>query len=182
MEYKHIADIELDKAFNEVEDIRFEELTHDNYDLACQIDRSDVSEAFVDSISTIMENTDYGVEHGCLGHTFLVSSGGAYIGVILLGEAITWETDPPQVKREPFYRLMGFFIDKNWRKQGLGGRIIEESIIKVYQDFGERPIVLGCHKDNLGAARFYEKHGFIRSEYSEGNDIYYLRCNQKLKQ
>ncbi len=35
MGYKHIADIELDKAFNEVEDIRFEELTHDNYDLAC---------------------------------------------------------------------------------------------------------------------------------------------------
>ena len=154
---------------------QFEELTHQNYADASSIDRDDIPEAYVDSISTLMELTDYGVEHHCIGHTFLVRLDGRCIGTILLGEAIPWETDPPQVRQQPFYRLMGFVIDKGCRSRGYGGFILEETIRRLYLEFGERPIVLGCHQDNRQAARFYERHGFVKTEYREHDDCYYLR-------
>ena len=156
-------------------DLTFEELTHGNFADACRIQREDVPLSFVDSAATVLELTDYGVEHGCIGHTFLIRLKGRPVGLILLGEAIPWETDPPQVKREPFYRLMGFVIDSGYRGRGLGGEALEKAVDLVYRDFGKRPIVLGCHKNNLPAAAFYEKHGFEKTHYTEGDDVYYLR-------
>ncbi len=155
--------------------IEFEELTHSNYKYACEIERDDIPEEFVDTASTLMEITDYGITHHCIGHTFLVRVDGKYIGLLLLGEAIPWETDPEEMRKEPFYRLMGFVIDKEYRCKGLGGEILEKAITRVYDDFGKRSIALGCHKDNVRAARFYEKHGFVKTNVFEGNDEYYLR-------
>ena len=155
--------------------IELEELTHKNIALAGGIDRSDISEKFVDNVNTIMEYTDYGIEHGCIGHTFMIKGNGVPVGLILLGEAIDWKTDPPEMKSEPFYRLMGFVIDKKYRGKGIGGKALEMTIAEVYREFGVRPIALGCHKENESAAKFYVKHGFKKTEYMEQNDIYYLR-------
>ncbi len=151
-----------------------EELTHYNFDLARGIKRDDIPEEYVDNASTIMELTDYGTAHHCIGHTFLIKLNGCPVGIILLGEAIPWETDPPQVKQEAFYRLMGFVIDKEYRGKGIGGEALKKSIACVYHEFGKRPIVLGCHRNNWRAAAFYERHGFVKTEYKEGKDIYYL--------
>ena len=156
-------------------DFELEELTHENYEQVRKIDREDVPENFVNTVDTIMELTDYGVEHGCAGHTFAVKAGDEYIGMILLGEAIPWRTDPPQMKEEPFYRLMGFVLDKRYRGLGIGGQVLERAIEAVYRDFGVRPIALGCHRDNVSAAAFYRKHGFRKTEYLETDDFYYLR-------
>ena len=155
--------------------IEFEELTHQNFLMACQINRDDIPEKFCDTVATLMNITDYGVENGCIGHTFVVKLNEKPIGLILLGEAIPWETDPPEMKTEPFYRLMGFVIDKEYRGCGLGGEILEKVIELVYKEFGKRSIALGCHKDNEKAERFYLRHGFKKTNVMEGNDYYYLR-------
>ncbi len=34
---------------------------------------------------------------------------------------------------------------------------------------------MGVHKDNIDAARFYERHGFVKTEAMEGNDYYFFR-------
>ncbi len=156
-------------------DITFEELTHGNFPYAQKIKRDDIPETWVDNAETIMEITDYGVAHNCLGHTYLVKLGQTYIGLLLLGEAIPWDTDPAEMGKEPFYRLMGFVIDRDFRGKGLGGIILEKAIDRVSCDFGNRSIALGCHKDNVGAARFYERHGFKRTGVFEGADEYFLR-------
>lgn len=156
-------------------DIKFEELTHDNLDAVRMIDRSDICNSFADDADTIMEITDYGVEHGCIGHTFAVRNESRYIGLILIGEALEWETDPPVMRSEPFYRIMGFVVGREYRRKGIGGEILEKAIQKIYDEFGRRSIALGCHKDNKQAARFYERHNFIKTGYREGNDEYYLR-------
>ena len=156
-------------------EITFEQLTQENYDAACAIDREDIPESFVDTASTIMEINEYGLEHNLIGHTYLIRCDGKCVGLILLGEAIPWGTDPPQVKEEPFYRLMGFVIDKKVRGRGIGALALEGTIERVYEDFGVRPIVLGCHRENARAAAFYEKHGFKKTDYMECNDCYYLR-------
>ena len=63
--------------------IEFEELTHQNFLDACQIDRDDIPEDFVDTASTIMNITDYGLNHHCIGHTFVVKYNEKPIGLIL---------------------------------------------------------------------------------------------------
>lgn len=155
--------------------LEYEQLTRDIFDEVSMIDRDDIPVSFVDTVDTIMDLTDYGFTHGCIGHTYAVKMNGRYISVILLGEALHWETDPPEMSEQPFYRLMGFVVDKKYRSRGFGSQILEDTIRKVYNDFGIRPIALGCHKDNAAAARFYIRHGFKQTAYRESDDIYYIR-------
>ena len=155
--------------------ITLEQLTQDNYKHAIEINRDDISEDWVDTAATIMEINEYGLKHHLLGHTFLARLEEKYIGLILIGEAIPWDTDPVEMKDTSFYRIMGFVVDKYYRQKGLGGKILEMAIEQVYKDFGKRSIALGVHRDNINAGRFYEKHGFRRTGVFEGNDEYYLR-------
>lgn len=159
----------------EPQKISLELFTEENLCAARAIHREDVSEDFVDSADTIWELTRYGLEHGCIGHTYAVKYGEDLIGLLLLGEALEWETDPEEMRGVPFYRLMGFVIDSRFRRQGIGGYVLEQAISSVYREFGVRPIALGVHRDNFSAARFYEKHGFRKTEAMEGNDFYFLR-------
>ena len=155
--------------------IKLKPLTEANLDAVCAIHREDIPVSWVDDADTLWELTQYGLEHNCIGHTYAVKYGDANIGVILLGEAILWETDPEEMKKEPFYRLMGFIIDNRYRGQGIGSKVLEMVIDTIYGEYGVRPIALGVHKDNHGAARFYERHGFNRTDAMEGNDVYYIR-------
>ena len=155
--------------------ITLEPLTEENLDEARGIQREDISEEFADSIDALWELTQYGLEHGCIGRTFLVRYMGKCAGVLLLGEAIPWEADPPEMRGVPFYRLMCFVMGREYRGMGIGSAALEAAVREVYRDFGPRPIALGVHKDNLGAERFYIRHGFQKTAYMEGNDYYFLR-------
>ena len=161
------------------QDIRLEPLTDGNISEVRAIQRDDVSEDFVDAADAIMELTRYGEEHNCLGHTYVIRYKEICVGVILLGEAIPWETDPEEMKQTPFYRLMGFVIDNRYRSLGIGGYVLEKVIDDCCIEFGVRPIALGCHKDNHMAADFYTRHGFRKTDVMEGNDYYYLRYPHK---
>lgn len=158
-----------------LQEISLELLSEQNIGAVRAIHREDVCEAFVDNADTIMEITQYGLTHHCIGHTYAVKYGDDYVGLILLGEAIEWETDPEEMKGVPFYRLMGFVIDKRYRSHGIGGYVLETVIDIIYREFGVRPIALGVHRDNHAAAKFYRKHGFVKTDVMEGNDYYYLR-------
>lgn len=81
--------------------------------------------------------------------------------------------------REPFYRLMGFVIDKRYRGKGIGGIVLETVIQEIYQEFGVRPIALGIHEENKSAVVFYERHGFRATNAMEGADRYYLRYPER---
>ena len=150
-------------------------LSEQNIDAVRAIHREDISEAWVDTVDTLMELTQYGLDHNCIGHTYAVKYEDIYIGVILLGEAIPWETDPEEMDEVPFYRLMGFVIDNRYRSRGIGSYVLELVIKTIYKEYGARPIALGVHRDNLSAGRFYEKHGFQKTDAMEGNDYYYLK-------
>ena len=155
--------------------ITLELLTEANINAVRAIHREDIPVSWVDNVDTLWELTQYGLEYNCMGHTYAVRYDGAYIGVILLGEAIPWETDPAEMKHEPFYRLMGFVIDNRYRSQGIGSKVLEKAIDAIYEEYGVRPIALGVHKDNNAAVRFYERHGFVPVDAVEGNDRYYIR-------
>lgn len=158
--------------------INLDLLTEENINAVRAIRREDIPETWVDNADTLWELTQYGLEHNCIGHTYAIKNDDSYIGVILLGEAIFWETDPEEMKREPFYRLMGFVIDNRYRNQGIGSKVLNLVIDAIYKEYGVRPIALGVHKDNHGAARFYMSHGFTPVDAIEGNDRYYIRYPQ----
>ncbi|WP_025724741.1 GNAT family N-acetyltransferase [Acholeplasma granularum] len=139
------------------------------------LERSDVSENFVDSLDSIKEFTDYSLENNLKGHTFIIKYKSDLVGVLLIVEGIHWETDPKQLYNIPFYRIMDFIINKNYRGYGIGSYVLEEVISRVYNEFGERPVVLGVHKDNIEAEKFYLKHKFIKTEYMDGDDYYFIR-------
>ena len=155
--------------------ITLEPLTEDNLAEARAIRRAGVPEDFVDTVDELMELTRYGLEHRCAGRTYVVRCEGACAGVILLGEAIPWDTDPEVMRGRPFYRLMGFMIDRRYRGQGLGAWALEEAVRRVYGEFGPRPIALGCHRDNGGGQRFWLSRGFSKTDAMEGEDFYYIR-------
>ena len=162
-----------------LEEITFELLSLSNIAQVRRLQRDDIREVFVDTVDTIMELTQYGLDHNCKGHTYAIKYGKEYIGLILLGEAFEWDTDPEEMKGVPFYRLMGFVIDKRYRNRGIGGYVLEKTIKLIYDEFGVRPIALGVHKDNLSAERFYLNHGFRKTDIIEGADYYYLRYPEK---
>lgn len=159
--------------------ISLELLTKENLPQIKKIDRSDIPESWVDTADTLFALTSYGLDHNCMGHTYAIRYENTYIGVILLGEAIPWETDPEEMNREPFYRLMGFVIDKRYRGKGIGGIVLETAIQEIYQEFGVRPIALGIHEENKSAVAFYERHGFRATNAMEGTDRYYLRYPER---
>ena len=157
-------------------DIVFEDLNFDNCEEAYKIDRSDIPEDFVDGVPTLIETLRFGYEHELIGHSFLIRDGNRPIGTILLGQGLYCEgEDPPETADIPFYRLVFFVLDKNCRGKGLGTRILAETSARVFRDFGERPIVLGVHKDNTAAMRFYERCGFTKTPYIAGNDLVFTR-------
>ena len=158
-------------------EITLEQLTHGNYSHALEINRDDIPEAWVDNAAYLMDLTDYGEEHHLIGHTYLARLGTRYIGINLIGEAIPWNTDPGEMKGRPFYRIMGFVVDRNYRSRGIGGEILEKAVRQVYDEFGPRPLALGVHRENPRAGEFYIRHGFRPTGVYEGNDEYYLRLN-----
>lgn len=155
--------------------IRLEEINDVRRTDVLHIDRSDISEDWVDSIPHILDLTQYGMEHGCIGHTYAILTDDRCIGIILMGEGIPWSCDPLEVAGVDFYRIMGFIVDKAWRGQGIGSQVLEMVIARIYAEFGPRPIVLGVQVENSGAARFYERHGFTPTNAMDEDDRLYIR-------
>lgn len=159
-------------------EITLEQLTHENFADALTVDREDIPEAWADTAKTLMKTTDYGKEHHLIGHTYLARLSKKPVGLIMIGEALPWPTDPEEMRGKPFYRVTGFAVDRAFRRRGVGGEILERAIGQVYAEFGRRPLALGIHKENTRAVPFYERHGFRRTGVYEGNDEYYLRLTE----
>ena len=155
--------------------IELEILDRTNYDIARKINRDDIPEAYVGDVEELVETMEYGAEHHLKGYGFLIKVYGEYVGYLMIGEALPWPTDPPEMKVKDYYRLMFFVVDKEYRSREIGGKAMEMAIEKTCRQFGKRSVVLGCHKDNAGAEEFYLKYGFRKTTYMEGNDHYMLR-------
>lgn len=56
-----------------------------------------------------------------------------------------------------------FMIARPERNRGLGKIMIEEAITRA----GDTPLTLKVHKDNHGAIRFYQRHGFVKTNENE---------------
>lgn len=174
-QYEQIIDVAADISNAPQNLIRLEPITAPDSPDVMHIDRSDISEDWVDSIQDIMELHRYGLEHHCIGHTYAIYAADTCIGMLLIGEGIPWACDPPELTGIPFYRIMGFIVDRRYRGHGVGSQALEMAIDAVFKEFGPRPISLGVQEDNHRAMRFYEAHGFVRNDARDEDDVYFLR-------
>lgn len=158
--------------------IRLEYISEQNRRDVLGIRRDDVSDDIVDSLQAILDLTQYGAEHGYIGHTYAIYWDRICVGVILMGEGIPWDCDPPELTGTPFYRIMGFILDKEYRNRGIGGQVLEMVIQRIFDEFGPRPILLGVQEENHGAARFYARHGFTATPVMDEDDVFYIRYPQ----
>ncbi len=70
--------------------------------------------------------------------------------------------------------LFGIVVKANWRRKGVGQRLLTESCLAI-REAGIRTVSLTVHPSNVGAVRLYEKLGFQRTvfreaEYGPGED------------
>jgi ribosomal protein S18 acetylase RimI-like enzyme len=86
---------------------------------------------------------------------WLVEAEGAAIGYAQAGPC---ELPHPQVTAA-CGELKRFYFLKAWQSRGLGRRLFEETIAWLQAD-GPRDIWIGVWSGNLGAQRFYARHGF----------------------
>ena len=131
--------------------------------LVKEIDRDDVPEAFVDTIDTIMSLTDDGVMHGCAGHSFALNADCIYICLLLIGEALPWASDPEEMRREPFYRLKGFVIDRHWRRDAVSAESCRNRQLQLYT---VNSVSVRLHSDAIRIISI--QRGYIGSMVSEG--------------
>lgn len=99
------------------------------------------------------------LENPSLGEIKLILSDGALAGYI----AICFGYSIEFAGRDAF--IDEFFVTEELRGQGIGGRIIQQ----VWDDLARHGVValhLEVDNENLGAQRFYGRHGFeARSKY-----------------
>lgn len=155
--------------------VTLEVLNDQNREVLLHLNRDDISLKFVEDVAETLEQAEYGDAHKLRGHCYAVKCGGTYAGVILIGEGLAWECDPPEIKGTFFYRIMGFVLDKRYRGLGIGSAAMEQAIRNVYEEYGRAPIVIECHEENRRAIRFYEKHGFVNTNVRENEDFYLIR-------
>ncbi len=59
--------------------------------------------------------------------------------------------------REPETSLYFLGVDRDHRRRQIGTKLLEE----VIAGSSHPRIVLSCHKENVGALAFYQRHGFV---------------------
>ena len=88
---------------------------------------------------------------------WLVEAGGAAVGYALAGPC-----DLPHPEVTPASgELKRFYLLKGWQGGGTGGRLFAEVMAWLERE-GPRDLWIGVWSENLGAQRFYMRHGFER--------------------
>jgi GNAT superfamily N-acetyltransferase len=69
--------------------------------------------------------------------------------------------------------------------QGLGSRLLRQALAELHAQ-GAEPVRLWCFQANSGARRFYERHGFVAVEFTDGSgneegvpDVLYERSSRR---
>lgn len=57
------------------------------------------------------------------------------------------------------------YLAPGWTGRGIGARLVRHA-----QDLAVGPLELWTFASNLGAARFYERHGFVQVDRTDGDN------------
>ena len=75
-------------------------------------------------------------------------------------------------KDEKIIKLNSFYVDKNYRNQGIGKLLFEKTIQFAKQN-NYKQIILCAHQQNEVAIKFYEKENFVIDRVEDNGEIWY---------
>lgn len=153
--------------------VELELLNKNNEKYLLEIQPGDVPLNYVEPISYTLKLGKYGKRNKLKGQCSAIKYDEQYVGLLLIGEAIENLADPEELKGTAYFRLIGFLIDSRYRQLGIGSLALKQAIHNIYTQYGKVPILLECHKENIGALNFYLKIGF-RNTYLLHNEDYFL--------
>jgi GNAT superfamily N-acetyltransferase len=77
------------------------------------------------------------------------------------------------------------YVEPGWTGQGLGAALLHGALAEL-DAAGAHPVRLWCFQANTGALRFYEHHGFVAVEFTDGSgneegvpDVLYERSSRR---
>ncbi len=166
---------------------------------------SDIPEVMRINVETLPENYWYGFYKHLLdnwGEAFLVAEiEGKLVGYamsrveeqadpVLLGLTVELEEEGSFLKRivsmlksltepRPVGHLVSIAVREQYRRMGVGSRLLEETIGAMMDVYKTDSIYLEVRISNTPAIRLYEKYGFrkariIKGYYSDGEDAYVM--------
>lgn len=97
----------------------------------------------------ILSHPDYAV--------WLLEAGGEAVGHAAAGPCGLPHADAAPGDGE----LKRLYLVRGWQNGGHGGRLMQAALDWLLRD-GPRPLWVGVWSENLGAQRFYARHGFAR--------------------
>lgn len=150
--------------------VEIEELNDKNEKQLLFLSKGSREDEFVEDVEYTIKLSHYGTVNNLDGFCCAIKYNKEYVGIILVGLALLDELDPVEIREKEPFRIIGFFIDENYRNQGIGSVSFQMSLDKFYSEYGIHPIILDCHKENDIAYHFYRKFGFHDTGTIRGND------------
>lgn len=145
-----------------------------------KINRGEIPFEYVESVEYTLMLHHVGQEKALEGMCLAIQYQKEYVGIILIGEAILEDYEPVEVRDRKPFRVIGFVIDANYRRMGIGSKAFEMILDRFYEVYGNRPLLLECHEKNLSAIAFYKKFGFVRTGIRVGNDCIMVKMDRSV--
>jgi GNAT superfamily N-acetyltransferase len=61
------------------------------------------------------------------------------------------------------------YVEPGFTGNGLGAALLRQALAELHAA-GAHPVRLWCFQANTGARRFYERHGFVAVDFTDGRD------------
>lgn len=141
--------------------IEIEEVSFENIHSLLSIDFGDTPEIYAEKPSVTIAYAYCGLLANMEGFCSAITLDGDVAGIILIGEGIPGENDPPACRRAgKFFRLIGFVIDAARRGQGIGKAALKKALNQFDSRYPGCPLILECHEQNTAAYRLYQSSNF----------------------
>lgn len=159
--------------------IEIEAVSFDNIHDLLSIDYGDIPEDFAEKPSLTIAYAYCGQLAKKEGFCAAVTQNSSVAGIILIGEAIPGENDPPAcLAADRFFRLIGFVIDAAHRGKGLGKAALLKTLKRYDSLYPGCPLCLECHEQNTAAYRLYRSCGFADTGDRYGGHRILLRTDR----
>ena len=159
------------------EQIELRDIVFENVDSVLNLAPGQDQQQFVGPVSKTIAMAFAGNSEKYPGFLQVIYYNGTPVGIILIGRALVEDEESEILHKYKYvYRIMDFFIDRNYQHRGIGKAALRLALEKVkdYPDAGRSPLYLECHKENKVALLLYESFGFQIIESEVIGDNYVL--------
>ncbi|HEX8737392.1 MAG TPA: GNAT family N-acetyltransferase [Pyrinomonadaceae bacterium] len=112
-----------------------------------------------DGIYGFVAETFEQIEKAINPYFLIAETGGEIIGFIS-GDVSVSDGSAVVPKGEKYLEIENLYVAPEFRKQGVGGRLVDEALTKARENGASYAMLYSASKDVHGILKFYERHNF----------------------